>query len=664
MAAYSFGVDVEPHKRWPVAWYNPAVLLQSLRELVSAADVMRNSDPRELWTGTFTATDHAQDAGPQGSFWFDFVSDTGDGGNATFTVARALLAHQLHAQPPEPAGDVARTCATPPDNAYPRGQLLFLGGDLCYPSAGAQEYQYRFLEMFEGARSTTEADPIRRSAYAVAQNHDWLDSISTFKRYFVNRNNGEVFGMNTPQTRSYFATRLPHGWWVLGLDFALEQDIDRGQYEAFRRLAGEQIEGEASPSLQIQATDQVILIYPEPYWTRPLGDSASPGYPKRYQRLEAMLEAKGIHIRVRLAGDVHHYSRESSEAADAASNDVLLICGSGGAFLHPTHDRSLTQAKVKVLASQPDAMSEELRTATRIGTVTDTRPYASGYTCASTYPARSVSRQLCRGNLLALFKFAWNSCNPRQGDWLQGVLKGNIAFALVLGVHYWAAIYSNSMVFSKAFMADGFVDARVVYSLSWLQMQGMWWRALMFSPLALGIHLVLLVLCLALAKDETKRSVKYGASLVHFLLHVLAASSIFWLTSTLRCSTDAAHCLLPGALLPLLQGALQLLAGTVCGGLIMGLYFWAMSRAGLMWNNAFSPLACEDYKGFLRFRIDAQGHLTGYFFACDRVPKRWQRAAIVGSMARGEARPAWEEADHTPQAQWRLADSFTLQAAK
>mgnify|MGYP003515980425 FL=1 len=48
MPQYRFGAGEPPHQRWPVAWYNPAVLLQSARELVTSSDVIRNADPREL----------------------------------------------------------------------------------------------------------------------------------------------------------------------------------------------------------------------------------------------------------------------------------------------------------------------------------------------------------------------------------------------------------------------------------------------------------------------------------------------------------------------------------------------------------------------------------------------------------------------------------------
>ena len=605
MGNYTFGVGVEPHKRWPVAWFNPFVLLQSARELLSSTDVIRNADPRDIWSGTFKPVDHAHEAGADGNFWFDFVSDTGDGGNATFTVARALLAEELAPQETGASGTVV----------FPRGKILYLGGDLCYPSANVQEYQYRFLEVFEGARSTQGADPDGRSAYAIPQNHDWFDSISTFKRYFVHRNNGEVCGLKTPQTRSYFATLLPQRWWVLGLDFALAGDIDRGQYEAFRRLAGDAIGGEDNPSQQMQAGDQVILIYPEPYWTRPIGDSALQGYPKRYQRLEAMLEAKGIHIRMRLAGDVHHYSRESSEPLDARQDDMLLTCGSGGAFLHPTHARALTQAKLKCQASDPDAISSELRTATHIGTVGSAGGAGASYVRQCAYPDPADSRALSRGNVLSLFKFAWNSLSIRDGSLMGGIWRGNVLFSMLLGAIYVVTVFGGP-----------------------------------FTSMA---YLALLGLCLGLAREESGLFAKWVSPVLHFAGHTLALLGIHGLVAMVPATAGS-------PMHVILAGFVYLVAGTIGGGLITGGYLWVMARAGWMWNNAFSPLACEDYKGFLRFRIDAEGTLTGYFFGCDKVPKQWQRNSSDQAGPAGDVRPAWTEAPGVNKATWRLVDTFSL----
>jgi hypothetical protein len=40
-----------------------------------------------------------------------------------------------------------------------------------------------------------------------------------------------------PQKKSYFALKLPLGWWIFGLDLALHGDIDVYQFEFFSKLA-------------------------------------------------------------------------------------------------------------------------------------------------------------------------------------------------------------------------------------------------------------------------------------------------------------------------------------------------------------------------------------------------------------------------------------------
>jgi hypothetical protein len=67
-----------------------------------------------------------------------------------------------------------------------------------------------------------------------------------------------------------------------------------------------------------------------------LGDGAPNGYPKRYQRLEARLLAAGARIRLRLAGDLHHYAHDQLQLPDG-SDSHLVVAGHGGAFSHATH---------------------------------------------------------------------------------------------------------------------------------------------------------------------------------------------------------------------------------------------------------------------------------------------------------------------------------------
>ncbi|MGZ3241539.1 MAG: hypothetical protein ACXWJK_15015, partial [Burkholderiaceae bacterium] len=498
-----------------------------------------------------------------------------------------------------------------------------------YPGASAEEYQYRFIEMWEGARQDIGSkNSQKKTVLSIPQNHDWFDNASTFHRYFINHGNDQFIGAETPQKRTYFATKLPHDWWVFGLDWALVGDIDRKQFEAYQELIDK----------NLKAGDNVVLLYPEPYWTRTLGDEARPGYPKRYQRLEAYLLGKNIRVRIRLAGDLHHYVREESPAnEDASKRDMLITCGSGGAFLHPTHTKRVLHDKVMDLEKDSDAMFPDLASRVRIGTsnktVSDTE---RRYTQMVSYPDRITSCALALQNLFAFFRLAGKRDKRIE---LSRWTNSNLMFSFLLGLLYCTAIYCSAFVFSESFRVDGFVSAQQISQLDWHHFIRMWGHALFFSPLTLSVHIILIGLCCAIASEDGPR-VSIITGVPHALTHILAAATLYWIASHFVNSTLA-------------RGLIVLVAGTVVGGVMFGFYFALMSWLGYLTNNAFYPMSNQNYKGFLRFRIDASGDLHGYMIGCDKVPKRWK-------LNSGDGFPIWQEDDPRRPAKWRVQDSFTL----
>ncbi len=630
MANYKFGIHELPHKRWPVAWYNPAVLMRSAREMVATANQIRNLDRRELFKGDFGVTE-IPIQNPLEDFWWDFMSDSGDGGNASYTIARAMQAYELAIED----GDIQI-----PFKPHTRGSLLVLGGDLAYPGASTEEYQYRFTEMWEAARPAVNDI---RTLLAIPQNHDWFDNISTFNRHFIGDYKDQFLNADTPQTRSYFAARLPQDWWLLGFDFALVGDLDRAQFDGFMDLI----------KSQMKPGDNAILLYPEPFWTRPLGDNAREGYPKRYQRLEHILLEHGVKIRIRLAGDLHHYNRATaSQGAGVEYEDMLITCGSGGAFLHPTHAKIVTKPKVMDRTEEAGALTPDLIHRTRVGTCEKkTSVSQREYSHSASYPSQGKSRWLSIHNFGALFKPSpyrdlysaptegiIGSAVQRIGETWNWMIAGNIMLPITLGFLYWLAAYCNSFVFSTAFVENGFVPASQISSLFLSEFLGLWFKAFFFSPLALVVHLVIFLLCFFIAQEDGWMS--WGAGIVHGVLQVVAVPTLFWLI-TLR--EDS----------PYLQGLYLAGAGVVLSGFLFGCFFFLMSVCGLMANNAFSTLAHQGYKGFLRFRIDTHGNLHGYMIGTDTVPKAWK-------LNPESDRPLWVEKHAEESPKWKVRDAFTL----
>ena len=75
----------------------------------------------------------------------------------------------------------------------------------------------------------------------------------------------------------------------------------------------------------------------------------------------------------------------------------------------------------------------------------------------------------------------------------------------------------------------------------------------------------------------------------------------------------------------LLTVILILIGGYAVGSFIQGLYLLvSLNVFGRHFNEAFSTIAAEDWKSFLRLRINAAGDLTIYAIGIRRVPRKWK----------------------------------------
>lgn len=625
-----------------MAWYAPGVLWQAGREWVQSASFQRNLDRRETFAAGIEPLDlSARPASEAEPFWFDFMSDTGDGGDATFTVAQALLAPALDLRD---AGGRLRH--------LPEGELLVLGGDLAYPGASALEYQYRFIEMLAAAQDpgsrfvpgpTSASAAPRKFIVAIPQNHDWFDSASTFCRYFVNYDKGAVIGARTPQRQTYFAAHLPHGFWVLGLDFALVGDLDRQQFEAFTELLSPQADGGIAPG------DDVLLVYPEPYWTRPLGDHAAAGYPRRYQRLEALIEARGARVRARIAGDLHLYSRETL-AADPLTGLAthLVTCGAGGAFLHPTHSPEVQAPKLLDRQPEPDAASADLGLRVRAGLAPRSEApsaWQAAFEHVCDFPPPGRTRWLAIANLWTLLQVQFSRAPWRLGvgTLLAELWNSNLGFALCLGLLYGFNAYVNSGVFSASYTPDGFAP---MACLGFGEAHWLWLKAMVYSPFAAFVNLFMLAGCVKTAwEGPAHPALRVAGGLAHGMAHGWLIFALYWAACQALAPRFPAPAWLPqplhDTLLALATWVAVGAAGIVLGGLLFGAYLaLACAVFRQLPNNAFGSLACRHHKGFLRFRLTPEG-LEVFMLGIDEVPRR-------------------ASADEPLPAGWRIVDRFEI----
>ncbi|AUX31180.1 MULTISPECIES: metallophosphoesterase [Sorangium] len=327
------------------SWYSPFQLARSALDLTVSRLIGARGDFRliEAIAGPQPPFDYAVRNGvARGEIWIDYVADTGDGFNSTYAIASLL----------------ARPTLSLGGRETRRGEVLIMGGDQVYPSATRQAYWTRLVEPYAAAlpKADVKEPP---HLFAIPGNHDWYDGLMSFMRLFGQKRT--LGAWKTLQSRSYFALRLPRGFWLLGVDIQLESDIDQPQIEYFCKLARH----------DMRDGDRVVLCTAEPDWVK--GAIYNPDLQSNLAFFEKQLaDARpGIEVVARIAGDLHHYRRH--ESADGRQN---IIAGGGGAFLHPTH-------------GEPVAV-------VRSGAGADQRPY----TLKASFPSESESRRLTWRNLL------------------------------------------------------------------------------------------------------------------------------------------------------------------------------------------------------------------------------------------------------------------------
>lgn len=361
-----------------VCWYDPRQLLKTGVQVVVSTLFARNSD-RRLTDAAATANYSFHDFSTVGKdAVVDYVADTGDGWNSTYAVAYWVTREKLQVAEPRPAGADPAIPARLHDTR--RGDILVFGGDQVYPAASAQGYDRRLVAPYEAALQWSF--PPHPTLFAIPGNHDWFDNLVAFSQRFVARS--WLAGWETLQNRSYFALKLPHGWWLVGSDVQLESELDQRQVDFFRDLA----------TKHMQPDDRIVLCTAEPHWVYEHEMRGTAKYERSMSNLRFLEEVVfGKRIRAFVSGDLHHYRRYSDGRVEK------ITAGGGGAFLHPTH-----------------GMRED--------------PLPGGFALQATFPDERTSRRLGWRNLLFL------GYNPSFGA-LTGILSMLVYLVLAQVLAAW-----------------------------------------------------------------------------------------------------------------------------------------------------------------------------------------------------------------------------------
>jgi hypothetical protein len=330
----------------------------------------------------------------KGEFWFDYISDTGDGMMATYSIAYLCLSKlwvkELWSEMPDDSDaevqldhhvNNERTTLVP----MPRGEFLLVGGDTCYHLSDYASLHIRFQTPFSWAYQDLEDDlkgsnkideqealrerQNRRPLFGIPGNHDYYDMLDGFRRQFrfpiKSRPEAKTYSegdLSSPQLMipgyireqqtSYLALRLPFGWQLWGLDTEVGK-IDERQRDFFLGVPNRPM-----PEKLIVATSAPTTVFGK------LADRDDEKSSKAFYQLKlprpflpkekweaGEKDLDPSHIRLDLAGDVHQYARywgpdsqgapytrpsRAQAAAPSATNYASVVSGLGGAFHHPS----------------------------------------------------------------------------------------------------------------------------------------------------------------------------------------------------------------------------------------------------------------------------------------------------------------------------------------
>ncbi|CAN6478455.1 unnamed protein product [Victoria cruziana] len=574
--------------------------------------------------------------------WFDFMCDTGDGGNSSYSVARLLA---------QPFIEVKRGNSK---HFLSRGDLLLIGGDLAYPNPSSFTYERRLFCPFESAMQPPHFYKPEHIAvdkpeipcgladlkqydgpqcFVIPGNHDWFDGLHTFMRYICHKS--WLGGWFLPQKKSYYALRLPKGWWIFGLDQALHSDIDVYQFKFFAELI----------TKEVGKHDSVIVITHEPtwlldwYWNETNGKNVS----------HLICDYLKGRCKLRMAGDLHHYMRHSFVAEnDPVNIQHLLINGCGGAFLHPTHVFSNFK-----------------------------KFCGTTYEIKAAYPSYKDSSRIALGNILKFRRKNW------QFDFIGGVIYFILVFSMFpqckldhilqddtlwghLKNFFSTMWHAFTYMMEHSYVSSIGILALLLASFLFLPSKMPRKKRAIIGVIHVSIHMtaaILLMLLLELGIETCIRHRLLGTAGYHtlyewyrsmenehfpdptglrrrieqwtfgfypacirYLMSAFDVPEVMAVTRNSICKAGWESISRGQAVVYYASVFLFFwLFSTPVVSLVFGSYLYVcINWLHLHFDEAFSSLRISNYKAFTRFHITKHGDLEVYTLAIDKVPKNWK----------------------------------------
>ncbi|MCL6258125.1 metallophosphoesterase [Aquiflexum sp. TKW24L] len=533
-----------------VDWYDPKQLAATGIKTVVSTVFGNFADRREMQA----ALDPGKgfyDYSNRTDLWMDYISDLGDGFNPTYTIASLLAQDHL-----ELGGVLTK-----------RGNILVMGGDEVYPTPEMEEYRNRLQGPYHAAWPKNNEDPDPPGLFVIPGNHDWYDGLTNFLKIFCQSRS--LGNWRTQQSRSYFAVKLPHNYWLIGIDIQLNADIDVPQLNYFQNLAAQ----------KLKAEDKIILATAEPAWVYESFDESNSSNKRLKFFINRILKGetedktdpecyykgknKDIEITTILTGDLHHYSRYEEKVGPNETRQ-LITAGGGGAFMHTTHS-----LKEKIKPSE-------------------------GFDAAfkKAFPSKSESLSLNNNNLLFFI----------HGPWMVLIL--GLVHALSFYFLMISGIQTENFYITDS--SDSVLDLLSIAILT---------PSVILLNLLFGVGIFIFTDF----KSGNFKTANKITGAIHGLSHVL----IFYVC-LFYLPVFNANSLSGVPYHGLILFVEMWIVGGLLSGFVFGFYLWFSSR--FLDNHiteASSSFKGEDFKNFIRIHISAKG-ITIYPVGIRTVVKNWK----------------------------------------
>ena len=284
-----------------VSWFSASILIQTLIDLYTSSKANDHREEDAPYEALYL--DHLEDNYEDGSFWMDYISDTGDGFNETLSVLYKCLQDQKIQ-----------------NHELRKGNIVFFGGDEVYPVASSENYANKLfgpLMTAQGLHKVTKTkNDTSDSKSSCAEDIKYFKNFCNTKKTFNKHNNEEEWNVILGIAQPYW--------------FQKSVDKEDKLFTVVDHFISE------------------LFINNNPY----LVNIEKPG--KKGTKIKYKLK-RFIKLKLILTGDIHHYTRfnlklneklntyGSEKKFQATKNPPidphlnLITSGGGGAYSYPTH---------------------------------------------------------------------------------------------------------------------------------------------------------------------------------------------------------------------------------------------------------------------------------------------------------------------------------------